>query len=329
MLRSGCASGNFINFRYFWIWPCLATATYIALMTALARASGISYLLFPELGALASVVLADPLSTWARSPKLLALAPVITAAPGVLVTRTLPYGPTALILDLAICLLVIRLLRSPVIPAISAGVLPLVLGITSFLYPVAILVGTGGLALIVMLRSRLIPPPARAQVSPSVPTISTLVATQSWLQRVPWLLPLAVFLLGALAMVQLLGSHLVLYPPLLVIAWEMLANADECPWQGRSLAVLVVTAGAAVAGTVLVLALGVSPLAAFLAILVTALLLRLARLRCPPAFGLALLPFLITAPTLAYPLLTLAGTAWLMLVVKLDQILKIRFCNPQ
>ena len=270
-------------------------------MTALARASGISYLLFPELGALASVVLADPLSSWARSPKLLALAPVITAAPGVLVTRTLPYGPTALILDLAICLLVIRLLRSPVIPAISAGVLPLVLGITSFLYPVAILVGTGGLALIVMLRSRLIPPPARAQVSPSVPTISTLVATQSWLQRVPWLLPLAVFLLGALVMVQLLGSHLVLYPPLLVIAWEMLAHADECPWQGRSLAVLVATA----------------------------LLLRLARLRCPPAFGLALLPFVIPAPTLAYPLLTLAGTAWLMLVVKLDQILKIRFCNPQ
>ena len=329
MLRSGCARGNFINTRYFWIWPCLATATYIALMTALARASGISYLLFPELGALASVVLADPLSSWARSPKLLALTPVLTAVPGVLVTRTMPYGPTALILDLAICLLVIRLLRSPVIPAISAGVLPLVLGITSFLYPVAILVGTGGLALIVMLRSQLMPPLARAQVSPSVPTISTLVAPKSWLQRVPWLLPLAVFLLGALVMVQLLGSHLVLYPPLLVIAWEMLANADECPWQGRSLAVLVVTAGAAVAGTVLVLALGVSPLAAFLAVLVTALLLRLARLRCAPAFGLALLPFVIPAPTLAYPLLTLAGTAWLLLVVKLDQILKIRFCNPQ
>ena len=178
-------------------------------MTALARASGISYLLFPELGALASVVLADPLSSWARSPKLLALTPVFTAVPGVLLTRTLPYGPTALILDLAICLLVIRLLRSPVIPAISAGVLPLVLGITSFLYPVAILVGTGGLALIVMLRFHLMPPPTRAQVSPLVPNISTLVAPKSWLERVPWLLPLAVFLLGALVMVQLLGSHLV------------------------------------------------------------------------------------------------------------------------
>ena len=29
------------------------------------------------------------------------------------------------------------------------------------------------------------------------------------------------------------------------------------------------------------------------------------------------------------PILALAGTAWLLLVVKLDQILKIRFCNPQ
>ena len=132
MRRSGCGRGNLINSRYFWICPFLAAATYIALMTALARASGISYLLFPELGALASVVFADPLSSWARSPKLLALTPVFTAVPGVLITRTLNYGPTALILDLAICLLVIRLLRSPVIPAISAGVLPLVLGITSF-----------------------------------------------------------------------------------------------------------------------------------------------------------------------------------------------------
>ncbi len=329
MPLSGCARGDLIKSQYSWIWPYLATATYIALMTALARASDISYLLFPELGALASVVFADPLSSWARSPKLLVLTPVFTAVPGVLLTRTLPYGPIAVILDLAICLLVIRALRSPVIPAISAGVLPLVLGITSWLYPLAILVGTGGLALIVMLRAHLMPLPARAQVSPLVATIPTLVAPNPWLGRVPWLLPLAVFLLGALAMVQLLGSNLVLYPPLLVIAWEMLAHADECPWQGRSLSVLAVTGGAAVAGVSLVLALGVSPLAAFLAVLVTALLLRLVRLRCAPAFGLALLPFIIPNPTLAYPLLTLAGTAWLLLVVKLDQILRIRFCNPQ
>ena len=32
---------------------------------------------------------------------------------------------------------------------------------------------------------------------------------------------------------------------------------------------------------------------------------------------------------LTYPILSLFGTAWLMLVVKLDQILKIQSYNPQ
>jgi hypothetical protein len=60
---------------------------------------------------------------------------------------------------------------------------------------------------------------------------------------------------------------------------------------------------------------GVVPLAAALAVLITALLLHLARLRCPPAFGLALLPLVIPAPPPTYPLLTLMGTTWLLLVV--------------
>ena len=53
--------------------PVLATAAYLALITALANASGIGYLLFPELGALGSVVFSDPRGSWARSPLLLAL----------------------------------------------------------------------------------------------------------------------------------------------------------------------------------------------------------------------------------------------------------------
>ena len=54
--------------------PVLATAAYLALITALANASGIAYLLFPELGALGSVVFSDPRGSWARSPLLLATA---------------------------------------------------------------------------------------------------------------------------------------------------------------------------------------------------------------------------------------------------------------
>jgi hypothetical protein len=333
--------------------PVLATAAYLALITALANASGIAYLLFPELGALGSVVFSDPRGSWARSPLLLALTPFLTALPGVLITRSLPYGPLAVFLDVAVCLLVIGALRSPIVPALSAGVLPLALGITSWQYPLAILAGTGGLALLVILRPKLAmgwrgalgPKPLgdpAGLMSPDAPIAfpgstqapgersgqPSLAAPAAGPGRVQtsagtslrtWLPPLVIFLAGGLMLVEVLGSHLVLYPPLMVIAYEMLAQPEHCPWHGRVGAVLTVTGGAAVAGLLLVQTLGVAPLACLLAVLATALLLHLTRLKCPPAYGLALLPFVIPAPPQAYPLLTLAGTAWLLLVVELHR----------
>ena len=269
--------------------PSLATAAWLALVTALANASAIPELLFPELGALASVVFGAPGGSWARAPLLLALTAALTAVPGVLITRLLPYGLPALALNLAICLLLIRWLRSPIVPAISAGILPLTLGITSWLYPPAILVGTGGLALLALLRARFLPPPPTA-LSPvtATPAAGSRHDTADAPLRA-WAPALAVFLVGGAGLVQLLGSRLVLYPPLLVIAYEMLAQRDHCPWRGRYGAVLLVTGGAALAGLLLVRSLGVVPLAAAAAVLITALLLHLAQLRCPPAFGLALL----------------------------------------
>ena len=231
-----------------WVGPTLATALYLALITALARTTGLSFLLFPELGALASVVFADPGGRWARAPVLLAITPVLTALLGVLITRLLPYGPLAVVLDLGICLLVIRALRSPIMPAISAGILPLALGITSWMYPLAILAGTGGLALLVVLRASLAPSIPTAPILTPAPPVAVPLPGPN---RLAWFWPLAAFLAGALVLVQLLGSHLVLYPPLLVIAWDMLADRDHCPWLGRPLAVLVVTGGAAVAGLAL------------------------------------------------------------------------------
>ena len=299
--------------------PSLATAALLACLTALANASGIPELLFPELGALASVVFGVPGGPWARSPVLLALTPVLTAVAGVLITRTLPYGLPALALTLACCLLLIRLLRSPIVPAISAGVLPLTLGITSWLYPPAILAGTGALALLAVLRARPLPAPAGGAPAPAPPSAPAsersepLEGSEAPLRA--WVPALVVLLLGGMALVHLLGSRLVLYPPLLVIAYESLAQRHHCPWRGRWGTVLLVTGGAALAGLLLQRTLGVVPLAVAGAVLITALLLHLARLRCPPAFGLALLPFVIPAPSPAYPLLTLAGTAWLLVVV--------------
>ena len=66
-------------------------------------------------------------------------------------------------------------------------------------------------------------------------------------------------------------------------------------------------------------ALGVTPLAVFLATLAGVALLRATGLCFPPALGMALLPFVIPHPTLMYPVYTLIGSAWLLLLVALRE----------
>ena len=58
----------------------------------------------------------------------------------------LPYGYLSVLLTVAGAIAIILALRSPVAPAISAGLLPLVLGVKSWWYPPAILLGTTLLA---------------------------------------------------------------------------------------------------------------------------------------------------------------------------------------
>jgi hypothetical protein len=130
-----------------------------------------------------------------------------------------------------------------------------------------------------------------------------------------WILPFALFLLGGLALVQLTGSRLVLFPPLLVIAFETIVNRLHCPWRGRYGAVLLVANASALVGLILVKLLGVVPAASFLAVLATLALLHLTRLTFPPALGLALLPFVIPQSQLSYPLFTTIGSLWMILVV--------------
>jgi hypothetical protein len=312
--------------------PWLATALYLAAITALGQASGLKLLLFPELGALASVVFCDPASRWARSPLLLVLTPSLTAVLGLVVSASLPYGPLSVLLVVAAGLLVLWGLRSPVAPALSAGYLPLALGIHDWTYPLAILLGTSALVLVSRLqglgqrhrRGRGAAPSAAASTADSRSAAhGALPAARGpgLPQRLPspriWLLPLLVVLAGALGLGQLLGTRLVLYPPLLVIAWETLVHRDRSPWRSRYVALLSATTLAAALGLWLALSFGArhTP-AAFLAVLVTAVLLRGLRLTCPPAFAVALLPLVLPQPPLAFPLFVLVGGAWLVAVAE-------------
>src|SRR5208283_2726601 len=120
----------------------IISLVYIAIIATVANATGAFYVMFPELGALSHDVFTRPRGTWANSPVMLAITPVLTGAIGIAITRTLPYGLASVLLN-AICAIALVLgLHSPVAPAISAGLLPLVLGVTSWWYPPGIMFGT-------------------------------------------------------------------------------------------------------------------------------------------------------------------------------------------
>jgi hypothetical protein len=70
------------------------------------------------------VIFSDPRHPWARSLVLLMLTPFLTGVLGLMLTREMDYGLVAVLLNVAGSLLLISGLRSPIAPALSAGLLP-------------------------------------------------------------------------------------------------------------------------------------------------------------------------------------------------------------
>jgi hypothetical protein len=119
--------------------------SYMGIIAFAAHVTGVYLLLFPELAALSHDVLTRPRGKWASQPWLLILTPTLTAIVGLFIARNASYGALAIALIVLLSLLIIKLLRSAIGPAISAGVLPMVMSEKNWLYPVSICVGLVGL----------------------------------------------------------------------------------------------------------------------------------------------------------------------------------------
>lgn len=285
-----------------WMGELLSTL-YIGLIALIAQLSGLYYLLFPELGALSHDVFKRPEGLWARAPALLVITTVLTAISGTLITRHLAYGVPAVLLDVGCSALVIAVLRSPFAPALSAGLMPLVLGIRSGLYPLAILFGTGVLAGATLLWRRVgWTSPEPAAHDPDDDVVERAPLEYRW---VPYFVA---FLILAIVLGERLGLRFVLFPPLTVIAFETFAHPTHCPWAERPVALLVVCTLSAAIGVACVRFIGEVPWAAMLSILAGTVLLRRLDVYVPPALAVGLLPFVIAHPDWRFPLAVLLGT---------------------
>ena len=311
---------------------------YIGTIAAIAYATGAFYILFPELGALSHHVFTRPRGAWASAPMLLAITPVLTGAIGIVFTRELPYGYPSVLLTVAGAIAVIFILKSPIAPAISAGLLPLTLGVKSWWYPPGILLGSGLLAVMSVQWKRLSVP------QNEVESVRALVITNEnvehtdrwgWLAALMTFVTLGVFcveLTGHPAVQRMFGNsrelRFILFPPLVVIGFEMFGHSASCPWANKPLLLPITCFTAAAGGLLFWLLLGQGPVPAALSMAWGIGALRLFDLHVPPALAVALLPQVMASPTIAYPVSVGMGTLLLVMWFFLYRSLARRWAPP-
>ncbi|MDF1824829.1 MAG: HPP family protein [Verrucomicrobiales bacterium] len=282
------------------------TVGFLALIALASTLPGAALLFFPELAALAYDVFIRPRGTWASAPVFLALTPALTAVIGIAMTLWLPFSVPSILLVVALCVLLVQWLRSPVAPAISAGVLPFMTGLESWWYPAAILIGTSGLALVASCWKRL----GIAQLPEGPPGDRERVDDQ--MERVPrrmnWIPALLLFVTGAAVLVVMTGEKMILYPPLVVIAFEMFAHPHICPWARRPIRFPLAAALSAAVGVAVVLGFGSGVFATVIALLAGIAILKLFDLHMPPALAIGLIPQILEQPGWSYPLSVLTGS---------------------
>lgn len=283
---------------------------YVAAVAGIARYSGISYLLFPELGALAYDVLIRPWGKWASQPARLTLTPAITAVIGTLVTRHLPFGPLSVVIVVGASIAVIALMRSAITPAMSAGVLPLVLGVKSWMYPPGMTATLVGLSVISVVWRRY-------HASRKEGT-DLEVDVEDVLESPPhgkyWVLVLLIFVAVLAEVAKVSGLRFMLFPPLVTIAYEMLGHTETCPWSKRPASLPICCFLVAAAGLLAFYAAGPGLTLAFCSVVTGIVLLRAFDLHMPPAMAVGLLPAVMIAPNGKFPFAVLAGTVALTFV---------------
>ena len=266
----------------------LLALAFVGISSQLAASSGIVYLLFPEMGALAYDTFRRPQGVWASAPASIVLATTMGAIAGTLISGEVPQGFISFATCIVVSVGLLRLTRSPMAPALSAAYLPVALHVQTWLYPLSIAIVTGTLASLLVARRKLFG--KRTTHAPVVHAGNVEDALERAPRRHGWVVAFCVFLTLAYAVSRVTRLPLVLFPPLIVISYEMFAHAEVCPWARRPLTLPVACVAGASVGIVSVLWLGVGPLSTLMSLAAAIVALRALRLHMPPVLGISLLP---------------------------------------
>jgi HPP family len=210
----------------------MLVVSYMGIIAFAAHLTGIYLLLFPELAALSHDVLTRPQGKWASQPWRIVLTPTLTAIVGLFVTRNESYGAISVALVVTESLLIIKLLKSAIGPAISAGALPMVLNERSWMYPAAIFVGLVGLVATLWIWRRH-GPPLDTPSHDSTNNSRVIDALETYPHDRFWVVTLLTFVLALGIPAQLTGLRFIFFPPLIVMAYELFGHPEIPGWMTR------------------------------------------------------------------------------------------------
>jgi hypothetical protein len=285
--------------------------TYMGLIAYAAHISGIYLLLFPELAALSHDVITRPRGKWASQPWRMIFTPTLTAILGLFVSRHVSYGTIAIAAVALGSLLIIKLLRSAIAPAISAGVLPIVLDERSWVYPAAIFAGLVGLVALLLSWRRY--GPRTDHSSTNEAEHSRLIdALETESHDRFWVITLLAFVLVLGLVAEHTGLRLLLFPPLVVMAYEVFGHLEVPGWMARPALFPLVCFLTASIGLLARLTLHATFSGVALTMICSIGILRAFKVHMPPALALGILAFMIKTPNFWYPISVGIGTGALM-----------------
>lgn len=285
--------------------------TYMGLIAYAAHISGIYLLLFPELAALSHDVITRPRGKWASQPWRMILTPTLTAIVGLFVSRHVSYGAMAIAAVALASLLLIKLLRSAIAPAISAGVLPIVLDERSWVYPAAIFAGLVSLVALLLLWRRY--GPRTDHPSTNEAEHSRLVdALEAASHDRFWVITLLAFVLVLGIFAEHTGLRFLLFPPLIVMAYEVFGHPEVPGWMARPALFPLVCFLTASIGLLACLTLHATFIGVALTMICSIGILRAFKVHMPPALAVGILAFVIKTPNFWYPISVGFGTVALV-----------------
>ncbi len=282
-------------------WPAsLMTVLLVVGMTGMAELLGEPEILFPEIAALAVGAWLAPRMVWQTSRVRLVLLIAVSAVLGVLIVRLCPlpfYGRLCLAFLLSQLLLTVS--GTDFAPMTSALMLPVLLGTTSWIYPVSAGVMTGLVAGIQWLLEKL------GGREPLVFTPQPLCLRETFGRFSAFYKRLLIVLLLLLP-VAVSDWRFCAAPPLLVAFIEL--SNPACPARRRPVYTAAVVAWCTLAGSLIRYGLcshAGLPLTLAAAVIAVGLVLfiRLSGFYFPPAGAMAVLPLLV--PEAVVPLLPL------------------------